>query len=162
MLLVALFSCVGDDVRVALPFLCCSAGEENPRPTRGFVRQPPEEEASHGRTSLSLNAAPSHPSSCSCRFFVFVTPLLYGRRLHGFWWRCRRSSRGSWTGRCHGYRCTERRSCCSSSTSGTPQHTGKQSIRHPEPERVRGTCTMASSIRRWRGMRPTSTGACLS
>uniref|UniRef100_A0A453GPA9 Uncharacterized protein n=1 Tax=Aegilops tauschii subsp. strangulata TaxID=200361 RepID=A0A453GPA9_AEGTS len=83
MLLVALFSCVGDDVRVALPFLCCSAGEENPRPTRGFVRQPPEEEASHGRTSLSLNAAPSHPSSCSCRFFVFVTPLLYGRRLHG-------------------------------------------------------------------------------
>uniref|UniRef100_A0A453GPE3 Uncharacterized protein n=1 Tax=Aegilops tauschii subsp. strangulata TaxID=200361 RepID=A0A453GPE3_AEGTS len=81
-----------------LPFLCgrrrkpCRGaqamehhrqGEENPRPTRGFVRQPPEEEASHGRTSLSLNAAPSHPSSCSCRFFVFVTPLLYGRRLHG-------------------------------------------------------------------------------
>ncbi|XP_037406288.1 uncharacterized protein LOC119268693 isoform X1 [Triticum dicoccoides] len=40
--------------------------EENPRPTRGFVRQPPEEEASHGRTFLSLNVASSHPSSCSC------------------------------------------------------------------------------------------------
>ncbi|XP_048564102.1 serine/arginine repetitive matrix protein 1-like isoform X3 [Triticum urartu] len=66
-----------------LPFLCgrrrkpCRGaqamehhrqGEENPRPTRGFVRQPPEEEASHGRTFLSLNVAPSHPSSCSCRF----------------------------------------------------------------------------------------------
>uniref|UniRef100_M8BJQ3 Uncharacterized protein n=1 Tax=Aegilops tauschii TaxID=37682 RepID=M8BJQ3_AEGTA len=52
------------------------AGEENPRPTRGFVRQPPEEEASHGRTSLSLNAAPSHPSSCSCRF-LFSSLLCY-------------------------------------------------------------------------------------
>ncbi|XP_020197176.1 uncharacterized protein [Aegilops tauschii subsp. strangulata] len=28
--------------------------------------------------------------------------------------------------------------------------------------RVRGTCTMASSIRWWRGTRPTWTGACLS
>ncbi|XP_040241828.1 uncharacterized protein [Aegilops tauschii subsp. strangulata] len=135
MLLVALFSCVGDDVRVALPFLCCSAGEENPRPTRGFVRQPPEEEASHGRTSLSLNAAPSHPSSCSCRVLVAM-PTVVERFV-------------DWT------------------VSWLPMYGEAKLLLviylwHPSAHGVRGTCTMASSIRRWRGMRPTSTGACLS